>query len=80
MKKLLILLALLVSTISYSQTGTWTYVSGLPSPNPSINSIYAVNASTIWVAAAASTTSNVYLSTNGGVNWILSTNRTALSV
>ena len=71
MKKFLIVLALLVSTISYSQTGTWTYVSPLPSPNPSINSIYVVNTSTIWVAAAASTTSNVYLSTNGGVNWVL---------
>ena len=71
MKKLFLTLALLISTLSLAQTGTWSYVSGLPSPNPSINSIYVVDVNTIWVAAAASTTTNVYLSTNGGTTWIL---------
>jgi photosystem II stability/assembly factor-like uncharacterized protein len=71
MKKLLLILFLLISTITYSQTGTWTFVSRLPGTNPSINSFYAVDANTIWVAAAASGTSNVYLSTNGGLNWVL---------
>lgn len=71
MKNFLIVLALLFATITYSQTGTWTYVSALPSTNPSINSIYVVDANTIWVAAAATTTSNVYLSTNGGTSWTL---------
>lgn len=71
MKKLFTVLALLIFTVAYSQTGTWTYVSALPGTNPSINSLYAVDANTIWVAAAATTTTNVYLSTNGGTTWTL---------
>jgi photosystem II stability/assembly factor-like uncharacterized protein len=71
MKKILIVLVLLISSLAHSQVGSWLYVSALPSPNPSINSLYVVNAATIWVAASASTVTNVYLSTNAGTNWIL---------
>ncbi|MFA5405335.1 MAG: T9SS type A sorting domain-containing protein [Ignavibacteria bacterium] len=71
MKNFFIVLSLFVFSITYSQTGTWSHVSVLPNTNPSINSIYVVDANTIWVAASASTTSNVYLSTNGGTNWTL---------
>jgi|WetSurMetagenome_2_1015567.scaffolds.fasta_scaffold09628_1 hypothetical protein len=72
MKKILLVLLLSVATFTYSQTGTWSYVNTLPSPTPPINSMYAVNANTIWVVTATvSSTTGVYLSTNGGVNWVL---------
>jgi photosystem II stability/assembly factor-like uncharacterized protein len=72
MKNFFIALLLLIFSTTYSQTGTWSYVSTLPSPSPPINSMYAVSSSIIWVAtASSSTTSGVYLSTNGGTNWVL---------
>lgn len=71
MKNFFIALLLLIFGTTYSQTGTWTYVSGLPNSNPSINSIYAVDANTIWVAATATTSTSVYLSTDGGTTWTL---------
>ncbi len=70
MKKILTVLYLLIAGIIYGQT--WTYVSALPSPNPPINSLYAVNSNVIWVACDASGgVARVYKTTNGGTNWLL---------
>ncbi|MCE1166139.1 MAG: hypothetical protein LWX07_12140, partial [Bacteroidetes bacterium] len=70
MKKILTVLLLLIAGISYGQT--WTYVSALPSPNPPINTIYAVDANVIWVACDASGgVARVYKTTNGGSTWLL---------
>jgi len=72
MKKIYTILLLLITAAGIAQTGQWSFVSNLPAPNPPINVIYAVNASTIWVACDASGgAARVYLSTNGGSTWTL---------
>jgi photosystem II stability/assembly factor-like uncharacterized protein len=72
MKKIFTILLMLVAVAGFAQTGTWSFVSYLPAPNPPVNSMYAANASTIWVACDASGgAARVYLSTNGGVSWTL---------
>ena len=73
MKKLLSILAglILMINISYSQN-SWTFVSSLPNPSPSINSISVVNANVIWVAAAtAGGAARIYRTVNGGATWQL---------
>ncbi|MCU0373173.1 MAG: hypothetical protein MUE56_08015, partial [Ignavibacteria bacterium] len=69
MKKLFTLIFVFMASLSFAQ---WTFVSVLPAPNPPINSIYAVNANTIWVCGDASGgAARVYLTTNGGTSWTL---------
>jgi hypothetical protein len=72
MKNYFIALFLMFCSFVYSQTGTWSYVGTISSGNPAVNSIYVVNENIIWAACASSqSTTNVYRSTNGGVNWVL---------
>jgi hypothetical protein len=71
MKKLLSILAglILMINVTYSQN-SWTWVSYLPAPTPSINSISVVDASIIWIAAAAAGGSaRIYRTVDGGANW-----------
>jgi hypothetical protein len=73
MKKLLSILAglILMINISYSQN-SWTFVSYLPAPSPSINSISVVSPTVIWVAAAAAGgAARIYRTVNGGATWQL---------
>jgi len=73
MKKLLSILAglMLMLNIAYSQN-QWTFVSYLPAPTPSINSISVVSANVIWVAAAtAGGAARIYRTVNGGTTWQL---------
>ena len=73
MKKLFSVLIglMLMMNIAYSQN-SWTFVSYLPSPSPSINSIAVVNANVIWASAAvAGGAARVYRTVNGGVTWQL---------
>jgi hypothetical protein len=72
MKKIFTILLMLIAVAGFAQTGQWSFVSYLPAPNPPVNTIYAVNANTIWVTCDASGgAARVYLSTNGGVSWTL---------
>ena len=71
MKKLLSILAglILMINVTYSQN-SWTWVSYLPAPTPSINSISVVDANIIWIAAAAAGGSaRIYRTVNGCANW-----------
>jgi len=73
MKKLLSILIgfVFMLNISYSQN-TWTFVSYLPAPSPSINSISVVSANVMWVAcAAAGGQARIYRTVNGGLTWQL---------
>jgi len=73
MKKLVSVLIglMLMLNIAYSQN-SWTFVSYLPAPSPSINSISAPSANVIWAAASvAGGAARIYRSVNGGLTWVL---------
>ena len=73
MKKLFsVLIGLLfMLDIAYSQN-QWTFVSYLPSPSPSINTISVVNSNVIWASCTASGgAARIYRTVNGGATWVL---------
>jgi photosystem II stability/assembly factor-like uncharacterized protein len=72
MKRVITVLIFLIVCAGYSHAQQWTFVSYMPGASPAVNSICVVSNTVIWAACAASgSQTNVYLSTNGGVNWIL---------
>ncbi|MCX6157244.1 MAG: T9SS type A sorting domain-containing protein [Ignavibacteriae bacterium] len=75
MKKLsFLVLAILMSTISYSQTG-W-YVQSVPFSGSGYNAVFFLNDNTGWAAG-----NNIVIkTTNQGLNWTLLTNNFSISV